>query len=142
MAVEVRILRAGDALVLDRVADEVFDRPVDAALRSEFLGDPRHHLAVGIAERVVVGFASAVHYVHPDKPAQLWVNEVAVSPAWRRQGVATKILAALLALGRDLGCSEAWVLTDGANTAARELYKAAGGIEDGPIIMVTFPLSR
>jgi hypothetical protein len=27
----------------------------------------------------VVGFASAVHYVHPDKAPELWINEVGVA---------------------------------------------------------------
>jgi hypothetical protein len=68
MALEIRVLRAGDEHLLDNVAEGVFDGPIDAALRSEFLRDPRHHLCVGIEDGIVVGFASAVHYVHPDKP--------------------------------------------------------------------------
>jgi hypothetical protein len=28
---------------------------------------------------VVVGFASGVHYVHPDKSPELWINEVGVA---------------------------------------------------------------
>jgi hypothetical protein len=53
------------------VAAEVFDNPIDADLTAEFLGDARHHLAVAIDDGLVVGFASAIHYVHPDKPPQL-----------------------------------------------------------------------
>jgi ribosomal protein S18 acetylase RimI-like enzyme len=139
MALEMRLLRAGDEHVLDRVADGVFDGPVIDALRSEFLRDPRHHLSVGIEDGIVVGFASAVHYVHPDKPPQLWINEVAVSPAQRR-GIAKAVVAALLSLGRELGCTEAWVLTDEANAAARALYRSAGGTET-PHLMVSFPLA-
>ena len=29
-------------------------------------------------EEQIVGFASAVHYVHPDKPPELWINEMGV----------------------------------------------------------------
>ena len=60
MALEVRILRAGDEFILDSVADGVFDHAIDDALRSEFLCDPRHHLAVAIENGIVVGFASFV----------------------------------------------------------------------------------
>lgn len=139
MALEIRLLRAGDEHVLDSVAEGVFDGPVIDALRSEFLRDPRHHLCVGIEDGIVVGFASAVHYVHPDKPPQLWINEVAVSPAHWRRRIAKAIVAALISVGRELGCTEAWVLTDEPNAAARALYRSAGGSETAHL-MVSFPL--
>jgi aminoglycoside 6'-N-acetyltransferase I len=141
MELEIRTLRAGDAHVLRGVADGVFDAPIDDGLASEFLADPRHHLCVGIENGIVVGFASAVHYVHPDKPPQLWINEVGVSPSHQGRGVGKKVLSALLAIGRELGCSEAWVLTDADNAPARALYRAAGGVET-PHIMVSFALGR
>jgi len=139
MTIEFRILRAGDEHVLDSVADGVFDNPVDGALTAEFLRDPRHHLCVGIEDGVVVGFASGVHYVHPDKPPQLWINEVAVAPSHLRRGIATNAVAALLAEARKLGCTEAWVLTDEDNTAARGLYRSVGGVETAHL-MVSFQL--
>jgi hypothetical protein len=77
----VRLLGPGDAAVLDRVVEGVFDNPIDPLWRAEFFADPRHHLAVAIDGDLVVGMASAVHYVHPDKPPELWVNEVGVAPA-------------------------------------------------------------
>lgn len=139
MAFEIRVLRAGDMPVLDNVADGVFDRPVDAVLSSTFLRDPRHHLCVCIENGIVVGFGSAIHYVHPDKPPQLWINEVGVAPSHRRKGIAKGVLSALMSIGRDLGCTEAWVLTEEANAAARALYRSAGGRET-PQVMVSFPL--
>jgi GNAT superfamily N-acetyltransferase len=53
-----------------------------------------------------------VHYVHPDKPAELWINEVGVAPSHQRQGVGQRLLGALFELGGSLGCREAWVLTE------------------------------
>jgi hypothetical protein len=55
----------------------------DPVLTPQFLSDPRHHLAVAIDEGWVVGMASAVHYVHPDKAPQLFINEVAVTPPYQ-----------------------------------------------------------
>ena len=37
-------------------------------------------------------------------------------------------------------CSEAWVLTDEENLAARAAYRSAGGKETSGVVMVTFPL--
>jgi len=77
--VEIKLLGCDDAGVLTRVAPGVFDHAVSEDLCAEFLSDPRHHLAVALGDGVVVGFASAVHYVHPDKPAELWINEIGVA---------------------------------------------------------------
>jgi hypothetical protein len=82
MASKIRILQPGDDQFLMNVAAEVFDNPIDAELTREFLEDPRHHIAVAIDDEQVVGFASGVHYIHPDKPPELWINEVGVAPAW------------------------------------------------------------
>jgi ribosomal protein S18 acetylase RimI-like enzyme len=127
MAIEIRVLGGGDAGVLSRVAEGLFDRAINPALTEEFLNDARHHKVVAIESDVVVGFVSAVHYVHPDKPAELWINEVAVAPGHRRREVGKRMLAAMLTMGEKLGCREAWVLTDRANLAAMKLYESAAG---------------
>ena len=88
-----------------------------------------------------VGFASAVHYVHPDKPAELWINEVGVSPRHRRLGIARSLLRELLVLGRRIGCQEAWVLTERENDAATGLYRSLGGAEfEGDTVGFSFSL--
>jgi ribosomal protein S18 acetylase RimI-like enzyme len=127
MDVEVRILRAGEEAVLARVAAGVFDHEIDKELTREFLADGRHHLAVAVENGVVVGMASAVHYVHPDKRAELWINEVGVAATHRRRGVGKALMAAILEAGRGAGCGEAWVLTDRSNAAAMRLYAGMGG---------------
>jgi aminoglycoside 6'-N-acetyltransferase I len=115
----------------------VFDYDIDPQLAVEFLGDPRHHMAVALDRGQIVGFASAVHYIHPDKAAELWINEVGVSPEFRGQGIAKRLLDALFESGRAAGCREAWVLTDRDNLPAMRLYTAAGG-EEAPRDQVMF----
>jgi ribosomal protein S18 acetylase RimI-like enzyme len=138
---DIRILTAGDATVLDRVAHDVFDGPVDPRWTTEFLRDPRHHLAVAVEQGVVVAMASAVHYVHPDKPPELWINEVGVSTDHHRKGLARRLLHALFVHGRELGCVQAWVLADQSNIAALQLYASVGGRSAAePCIMFEVPL--
>lgn len=139
MALETRILDSRDRAVLAHVAPGVFDNAIDPRLLSEFLSDHRHHLAVAIDRSQVIGFASGVHYVHPDKPAELWINEVCVSPGHQRRGVGKAVVLALLEHGKRLGCEQAWVLTDNANTAAMRLYESVGGTAE-PAVMFTFTL--
>lgn len=141
MPIEVRLLAWEEAPVLDRVAPEVFDEPIDARWSREFLADPRHHLAVALDGDIVVGMASAVHYVHPDKPPELWINEVGVAPTHRGAGLGRRLLKALFARGAELGCTQAWVLADVSNTVAHRLYESAGGkAAPEPAIMFEFPL--
>ena len=136
---EVRLLRVEDAAVLDHVADGVFDGPVIPERVGEFLADRRHHLIVAILEGTVVGMITAVDYVHPDKAAQLWINEVGVAPACQRQGIARSLLRAMLAHGRTLGCTEAWLGTEHDNAAARGLYEDAGSAAE-PFVLYSFDL--
>jgi ribosomal protein S18 acetylase RimI-like enzyme len=135
MGIEVKVLQPGDAKILSNVAAEVFDNPIDPQLTREFLADPRHHIVVAIDNGQVVGFASGVHYVHPDKPPEMWINEVGVAPSHRRRGLAKAVLQSLLQIARERNCSSAWVLTDQTNEAAIALYESAGGTEgaDGDI---------
>lgn len=56
--VAIRLLGPDDAGVLERVAEDVFDGPVDPRWTAEFLADARHELAVALDDGVVVGMAS------------------------------------------------------------------------------------
>jgi ribosomal protein S18 acetylase RimI-like enzyme len=127
MVIEVRILTSADIAVLDHVVDGVFDGPVVPSLAAEFLADDRHYICVAIEDGLVIGFASAVRYVHPDKPSEMWINEVGVSPRFQRRGIGKAMISRLLTEAQTNGCREAWVLTDDDNTAARALYRSAGG---------------
>jgi ribosomal protein S18 acetylase RimI-like enzyme len=142
-SVSIRMLGSHDKAILDGVAPDVFDEDVDARWTAEFFADSRHHLAVALDGDTVVGIASGVHYVHPDKPPELFVNEVGVAPTHQGQGIGRQLMQALLARGRELGCREAWVLTDYTNAAARRLYASVGGVDaPEPTLMVSFRLAR
>jgi ribosomal protein S18 acetylase RimI-like enzyme len=139
----IKTLSKDDLPLLLNVAGDVFDNPIDEAFASEFLNDPRHHIVVGLSGGVIVGFASAVHYVHPDKPPELWINEVGVAPTHQRQGIGKAILKELLQLGRGLGCTSAWVLTDRSNEPASRLYGSTGGqIDPGDTVMYEFEIGE
>jgi GNAT superfamily N-acetyltransferase len=142
LAIEFRILRNGEEAVLTNVAPDVFDDPMYPQASKEFLADPRHHLVVALDNGQVIGFTSAVTYVHPDKERpELWINEVGVAPTHQRRGVARGMLKVLLDLARDTGCAEAWVLTYRTNAAAMKLYESLGAQEsEDDTVMFTFLL--
>jgi len=139
MTIAVRVLGSDEAPVLDNVVDGVFDYPVDPRWCAEFFADPRHHLAVALDGELVVGIASGVHYVHPDKPPDLWINEVGVAPTHEGRGLGRRLVATLVAHGASLGCTEAWVLTSPTNEAAKRMYRAAGSVPEEELsVMFTF----
>ena len=135
----IRMLGHDDAALLDHVAPGVFDNAIEPRWTAEFLADARHHMAVALDDGLVVGMASALHYVHPDKPPELWINEVGVAPSYQQQGIGQQLLRVLFERGRSLGCTEAWLGTEVDNVAARRLYTTVGGKEE-PMVYVTFDL--
>jgi ribosomal protein S18 acetylase RimI-like enzyme len=141
VTVEIRLLGPGDDAVLTRVAPDVFDEPINPIWTAEFLRDRRMHLVVAVDRGTVVGFASGVHYLHPDKPPELFINEVGVAASHHRQGLGQRLLQALLERGRALGCRLAWVLTSRANTPAMRLYAGLGGSEASEEGQVMFEFS-
>jgi ribosomal-protein-alanine N-acetyltransferase len=69
----------------------------------------------------VVGFCSFWKVVD-----ELHINNLAVSPAFRRAGVATALLRRVLSEGRQLGAKSATLEVRRSNDAARELYARFG----------------
>lgn len=124
MIMEIRRLEAGDDALVMQVADNVFDEPVKPERLAAYLSQSGHFMVVAIVDGVVVGQCAAVIHRHPDKVTELYIDEVGVSPAFQRQGIARKILDAMFEIGRENGCEEAWVGTEPDNVAARALYES------------------
>ncbi len=126
---EIILLSSSDLGVLEATPAGLFDNQILGARAEEFLADPRHHIVVAMDESRVIGFATAIHYVHPDKDPELWINEVGVLDDVRRKGIGKRLVRRLLGLGSELGCREAWVLTERDNDPAIRLYESVGGIK-------------
>lgn len=142
MTIAIKILNHHNAGILKNIAPDVFDDSIDLPRAAEFLADPRHHLVVAINHDQVIGFVSAVHYVHPDKAhPELWINEVSVAESYRRRGLGKRLMEAMFDVAQKLGCAEAWVLTERENTAAMNLYLTVGNAEaPSDHVMFTFRL--
>jgi ribosomal protein S18 acetylase RimI-like enzyme len=139
MDIEIRRLGPADAHLLDRVAAEVFDEPIRADRLAAYLADPNNLLLVALADGEVVGQVACVVHRHPDKPTELYVDEVGVTPALHRRGVARRMMDDAFAWGRELGCEEAWVGTESDNEAAIALYRSLGQ-QPVPIVMFEYDL--
>lgn len=142
MDIQTRILGPDDSNLLEHLAPGVFDDPLDAETTAQFLTDPRHHVAVATEGGMVVGAATSIHYLHPDKPApEMWINELAVAPTHRGRGLGQALLDTLLEAARKQGCREAWIVTDPSNAPAMRLYSRVSGKEAArDQVMFTFRL--
>ena len=124
MSIKIQLLTKDRAPLLSNVAPEVFDCEIKPRYVQAFLEDPRHVMYIATEDQVVVGMASAVEYFHPDKPAQLWINEVGVALTHRRRGIGKRLIKALIAEAEDRKCAYAWLGTDADNTPAQKCFAA------------------
>lgn len=139
MTIEILRLTAANADLLQNVAEDVFDTEVVPARLRAYLAEPVNLMIVAVDGDMVIGQAAAVVHKHPDKPDELYIDEVGVSPDWRRQGIAQRMMEALFAQGRAMGCQASWLATELDNLPARRLYESFG--EDGvKIVMFDFDL--
>lgn len=122
MAVEITRVGPEDVPRLDRVASEVFDDAIQRDRLLAFIKEPTHLLVVAVAEGEVVGQGAAVLHRHPDRATELYLDELAVTPAFRRQGIAQRLLSEMIEWGREQGCDRAWIATEDDNEPAKALY--------------------
>jgi aminoglycoside 6'-N-acetyltransferase I len=140
MSLTVRRIGPGDSGFFDVIAPEVFDEPVDPRRLAAYLATPGHLMVLAFDGTVVVGQCAAVIHRHPDKPTELYVDEVGTASTHRRQGIARMMMVEMFAWGRELGCEEAWLGTELDNDAANALYRGFSPVEDGPIQYYLFSL--
>ena len=140
MTIAIRQTSATDTDVFDRVAADVFDEPVNPARLKAYLAEPSHLMLVAITDGLVIGQCAAVIHRHPDKVTELYIDEVGVTPAFQRQGIARRLLDEMFALGKSLGCEEAWVGTELDNEPARGLYRARKPGTEEPFVVYVYDL--
>lgn len=141
MAIEIVKIGRDNVSLLDNVAPDVFDEPIDPARTAAWLDSSGHHMMLAVADGgLVVGMITAMVHRHVDKPTELYVDEVGVDDAWQRQGIGRRLFDAMLAFGREIGCEESWVGTETDNTAARALYATRPRTEEGAFVMYLYDL--
>jgi ribosomal protein S18 acetylase RimI-like enzyme len=126
VTLELKHVQPGDEAVLGQVAADVFDETIDSKLLTAYLSEANHHMIVALKDGEVVGQIRAVIHKHPDRPDELYIDNLGVTPSLQRQGIATKLLNAMLELGKILGCKDAWLATEQGNEQAKRFYESYG----------------
>jgi ribosomal protein S18 acetylase RimI-like enzyme len=142
VSVSIRMADMHDLSWVGRIAPEVFDNPVNPQTLLAYFATPLHFLLIAEAGGHVVGQLSAVIHRHPDsRPTELYIDEIGVSPAYQRKGIATQLIEMAFAEGRKLGCVEAWLGTETDNSPALALYKTRAVSKDD-VTMFVFDLDQ
>ncbi len=134
-------LTAHNLGLLDHVAADVFDGDVDPERLSAYLAAPGHLMVVATVDQQVVGQVAAYVHHHVDQAPDLYIDNLGVSPAFQRRGIARGLVDEVVAWGESLGCRQAWIVTDTDNDAARALYAARGAVAE-PIVMFSYELGH
>lgn len=141
--IQIRLASKDDLPALVAAGDMLFDYPVKVHRSHEYFSDPRLHLAIAMDQGKIVGMVSGVHYVHPDKEPELFINEASVLDNYQNKGIGQNLIKYIIGYARkELDCKTAWVATEKDNIAARKAYRAAGGKEDENIVFFEFDTSQ
>ncbi len=123
----VRRLGPGDEEVVRTLAEQAPQTALLADERTIFLA------AFQGAEPVGFVFGYDLPRRH-GKPSILFVYELEVSTAFRRQGIATRLMNELRRIARARGTEDSFVLTEPDNAAANELYASLGGVRQETVM--------
>jgi len=139
MAVTIRELQPGEA---DEIvaAGHLFDAPPERAASERFLTTAGHHLLMAFEDGLAAGFVSGAELTHPDKGTEMFLYELAVDEPFRRRGIGSALVEALLEIARTRGCYDLWVLTDDDNDAALGTYRRTGTTAESRHVMLTWDL--
>ncbi len=111
---------------MEKIAEEVFDHRVTRSRLQAFLADPTRALVIAAKNGAVVGQLRAHLILHPDQGPECLIENLGVSPAQQRQGIASRLVAEALAIAGEWGCEGVYVMTEPDNAPARGFYAAQG----------------
>jgi ribosomal protein S18 acetylase RimI-like enzyme len=122
-AIGYHLITRDNAALLDAAEKGVFDGKVKADFVAACLANPNQFLIVAEADGRAIGKALAYVFFFPDKPAEIYVEEIDVAKPWRRRGIGSALLEAVGAEGKRRGIAEFWLVAEKDNKPARKLYE-------------------
>lgn len=124
MTMEIFQLNENNMEILNNYDEDIFDNKIDAHRLAALLKEQNSILLVAVNEGIVIGQVLAVVHRHPDKPTELYIDDLGVSEKFQRLGIATRLIEKLFIIGIERGCEEVWVATEPENEAAIKFYES------------------
>ncbi|MEL6529519.1 MAG: GNAT family N-acetyltransferase [Pseudomonadota bacterium] len=119
---------------LDAVAEGVFDHAIDPDRLKAYLTNSLNWMCVALHDDVVVGMCMSVIHLHPDKPTELFLDEIGTGDDWRRQGIARRLMQMVFDRCDAEEIDEIWLGTEPDNLPARGLYESTGAKGEAALI--------
>ncbi len=116
----------GNTELLSNVAPGVFDHAIDPDRLAKYLSSAGNWMCVALHDGLVVGMCMSVIHDHPDKPTELFLDEIGTGDDWRRKGIARDLMQMVFDRADEEGIDEIWLGTEPDNVAARGLYESTG----------------
>lgn len=123
-----------NAHLLDRVAPGVFDHAIDPDRLAKYLSSTGNWMCLALKDRLVVGMCMSVVHDHPDKPTELFLDEIGTGDDWRRQGIARMLMQMVFDRADEEAIEEIWLGTEPDNVPARGLYESTGAKPEEAVI--------
>lgn len=117
---------AGDGEALGQLAGEVFSQPWSVNAFTALEQDPNSLFIVAEKEGRIIGGCGLTHILDEGD-----IHNVMVAPAYRGQGIASRMMEKLLALGAGLGIREFTLEVRVSNAAAIRVYEKFGFVSEG-----------
>ncbi len=124
MNLEIIQINESNSNYLDCLDEDIFDQTIAPDLLAQYFKEANHIMVVARSDERVIGQVLGVIGRHPDKPTELYIDDMAVSEPFQRKGIATKMLKKVFAVGASIGCKEIWVATEPDNEAAKACYNS------------------
>jgi len=117
---------ANNADLLTNVAEGVFDHAIDRDRLKAYLANELNWMCIATHGETVVGMCMSVIHLHPDKPTELFLDEIGTGDDWRRRGIARSLMRMVFDRADAEGIDEIWLGTEPDNVPARGLYEGTG----------------
>ena len=139
MQIEIRRLQPGDEQLALQVVRDVMpederdgrEPTIDHLKR--MLEQDTNYLIAAIADDAPISFLTAYRMpVLSNDASMVYIFEIEVSPAYRRQGIGKQMVVLLKQLCLESDVEDIWVGTENDNIAAKRLYQSTGGVCDYP----------
>lgn len=127
--IDIRLLGAGDQALVER-ARGIFDHAPLPDQSRAFLESHRDMIWFALAGGGPVGFASASILLHPDKLPHVFVNELGVAEPFRRRGIATSLMHAVLEHAETEGLGPVWLAAKADDAQALAFYRGLSGMSE------------
>jgi len=124
--IEITRLDETNLNLLDGVDPELFDGGVSLQLMKEVVKDRGHIMLLATKEGSVIGQVLGNVHKHVDKHTELYIDDLAVSGNYLRQGVASLLMREIIKIGRQKDCKQVWIVTEPDNEPANKLYESLG----------------